>query len=429
MIEVIFAAELWMVAAAVLAGMIWFPALIIAPLLGIIYALLHLIIEKHLAEPTPADLSILFLIVVLPINLLLTHISSGGTNVALRLLGGIALFYAVVNWCQTTSRARWLIAFTGMAALGLSTLSLIDINWTKYTSKFYFIPSSIYQRLLTITRDTVHPNVLAGSLIAFIPLILCMTILAIKKGSVVERRVYPLLLICTTGSLLLTQSRSALLALVIAAIITLILLSPWFWTVPLIGLAAATAWMLRSGFAVVMRQMANFTSLAGLDLRLKIWQRDIFILQDFPLTGAGIGNFPAAFRMFYPMSLDQNQTAMPHAHNMFLQVGADLGIPGLIIWLGVAMAAIIAAWEIYRRGKKWQNAWLSALGAGLLGCQLAILIHGMFDAVMWGDVRTAPLVWWIWGLTMAALNLIGRAHKRGTRPSSNLINRPTSYAG
>jgi putative inorganic carbon (HCO3(-)) transporter len=37
-----------------------------------------------------------------------------------------------------------------------------------------------------------------------------------------------------------------------------------------------------------------------------------------------------------------------------------------------------------------------------LGSQLALAVHGITDAVTWGMVRPAPLIWALWGLAIAA---------------------------
>ena len=111
-----------------------------------------------------------------------------------------------------------------------------------------------------------------------------------------------------------------------------------------------------------------------------------------------MGLFSDAFQIFYPMSLASSFN-MPHAHNLFLQVGADLGIPGRIAWPSVLLASLLAAWQVYKAGKKHQDFWLRSIGAGLFSSQLAIIFHGMLDSVLWGEIRAASLVWWIWGLS------------------------------
>ncbi len=97
---------------------------------------------------------------------------------------------------------------------------------------------------------------------------------------------------------------------------------------------------------------------------------------------------------------------MEHAHNLFLQVAVDLGIPGLIAWLGILLGAIYSAWLAQREAARSKLGWMRGFAVGLLACQAALVVHGMVDAVTWGMVRPAPLVWLVWGACVAALNIV-----------------------
>jgi len=68
-----------------------------------------------------------------------------------------------------------------------------------------------------------------------------------------------------------------------------------------------------------------------LSSRLALWDRAVGIMGEFPLTGAGIGTF---YRIS-PNYHDQEKKDWlkrvkwkENAHNYYLQLGADLGIPG-----------------------------------------------------------------------------------------------------
>ena len=47
------------------------------------------------------------------------------------------------------------------------------------------------------------------------------------------------------------------------------------------------------------------------------------------------------------------------------------------------------------------------MGVGVLLAQVVVGVHGIFDAVVWGLIRSAPLLWLVWALAAAALNLAG----------------------
>jgi putative inorganic carbon (HCO3(-)) transporter len=124
------------------------------------------------------------------------------------------------------------------------------------------------------------------------------------------------------------------------------------------------------------------------------------MVQDFPFTGVGMGSFGDLADVLYPFFSFPAQS-VPHAHNLFLQVAVDLGIPGLIAWFAVFILATTAAWQAYRQGASRRDGWAAGLGAGLLCAQAALVVHGLTDAVTWGMVRPAPLTWALWGMAFA----------------------------
>jgi putative inorganic carbon (HCO3(-)) transporter len=93
-----------------------------------------------------------------------------------------------------------------------------------------------------------------------------------------------------------------------------------------------------------------------------------------------MGTFSQVANAMYPFFLAGPDADIPHAHNLFLQVAVDLGLPGLVAWLASLLLVILASWQVYRQG--WtvgQSARLPYL-AGL----------------------GAVIVWAVWGVVMAA---------------------------
>ena len=65
------------------------------------------------------------------------------------------------------------------------------------------------------------------------------------------------------------------------------------------------------------------------------------------------------------------------------------------------MVVVVIAWSLYRDGRRTHNPWIEGVGAGLFCSQIALSIHGLIDAVTWGMVRPAPVVWALWGLVIS----------------------------
>jgi putative inorganic carbon (HCO3(-)) transporter len=133
-----------------------------------------------------------------------------------------------------------------------------------------------------------------------------------------------------------------------------------------------------------------------------MWSRAIYILEDFPFTGVGMGAYTQVVDRLYPF-LRFAPGSAGHAHNLFLQIGSDLGFPGLVAWLAAFFCICVGGVSLYQRSLANKDGWLTGLSAGLLAFQLALVIHGLSDAVTWGMVRPAPLVWYLWGLMVAGL--------------------------
>jgi hypothetical protein len=123
------------------------------------------------------------------------------------------------------------------------------------------------------------------------------------------------------------------------------------------------------------------------------------MIRDFPF-GIGMGLYRSVADRLYPFFFSP-VGKIPHAHNVFLQIAVDLGIPGLLAWLIVFFTITVCTWRIYRSGRLAQDGWRTGLGAGLLCSQLALCLHGSVDAVTWGMVRLSPLVWVLWGAIAA----------------------------
>jgi putative inorganic carbon (HCO3(-)) transporter len=247
---------------------------------------------------------------------------------------------------------------------------------------------------------------MAGYLVILLAIVLGMITFSWYKLGNYERMLFISSVVITASLIILTQSRGAWIAF--AFIILFVLVLRWFWgwvaliTIVLLSILTINYF----GVPAILEVITADDTIAGLDGRLEIWNRAMYMVRDFPFTGIGMGNYGDIANVFYPFFLAAPKI-VPHAHNIFLQVAVDLGIPGLIAWLTILITVVFIAWKIYRYGQTLQDRWVSGLGAGLIASQVALIIHGLTDAVTWGMVRPAPLVWAIWGLVIAGWNVYG----------------------
>jgi O-antigen ligase len=93
----------------------------------------------------------------------------------------------------------------------------------------------------------------------------------------------------------------------------------------------------------------NQTSESG---RLQIWQRGIGYMFQHPILGVGANNFGMAEGTLSPMAERQQFGAGVRwnaAHNSLVQVGAELGLPGLALFIAIIATAFAALARPRRR--------------------------------------------------------------------------------
>ena len=94
----------------------------------------------------------------------------------------------------------------------------------------------------------------------------------------------------------------------------------------------------------------NWTSPYG---RREIAKRGVGYMLSYPLFGIGINNFRKAECTISPrVLLDRMGGGMAHCappHNTWVQVGAELGIPGLIAWLAMLTFPLVKLFRLSRR--------------------------------------------------------------------------------
>jgi len=379
--------------------MAWQEFLMAAIIIAAIFWLIRRIAFGQFSLRTPADWPIFILILVLPMASWVTRLPGITQTQVLRLLSGIAIYYAVVNWGHTKDRLAAIITAIIAAGTLLALSSPFSVQWT--TSKITIIPTYLYEKFIILVADTVHPNVIAGSLVIILPISLSILLFNWQRANLVQRLFNLIASMIMVSILVLSQSRGSLMAL--AVIILFLFVIRWQRGWIMISFAGFGALILVSfiGFTPLIDFILGGQNIGGVDGRLEIFSRALFMIQDFPYTGIGMGSFTSVADTFYPF-LHASPGSIYHAHNLFLQVGLDLGIPGLIAWLATVIIIISTSWNLFRVGRSLDNTWLASIGAGLLCSQIALITHGLTDAVTWGMVRSAPIVWAIWGFAAAA---------------------------
>ncbi len=171
-------------------------------------------------------------------------------------------------------------------------------------------------------------------------------------------------------SLGLTFSRGAYLGILMGILFFLLILlfragkSGRLALIVTIGLLTATIFI----FQPIQKRMASVFSLReGSNIeRIENWRQAAGIVADYPLAGIGLGNYSSF------IDPEAEERSSIYAHNIFLDLSAETGILGGILFLLLIGAGI------------WRNILSrNVLGLGLASALVYFLVHGVFDTPIW----------------------------------------------
>lgn len=366
------------------------------------------IARGRLFLPAPTDVPVAFLLLWLPVNLWASADWTLTRVALLQLAAGILLFLATYHWATTMHRLRLLAAFLSLIAIGMAIVAPMTVQWGG--SKIFALPV-LYEVFSQRLPETINPNVLAGALVMLLPLPLALVTAKGALGNSIRQRVWfagPLLLAIALGglTLMLTQSRGAYAALLGAVACLLGLRGRrarmLLLILGLVGLALFLYW----GPDRLADTLSTSQTLGSWQGRREVWSRSLYAIVDFPFTGIGLGTFSRVIPLLYPyFILGRPDVVIPHAHNLFLQVAVDLGLPGLVTYLSLLMLSVFMAWRSYLWARARREPVAAALALGLLGSYAAMGAHGLVDAVSWGS-KVAVVPWLLMGMTVALYRLL-----------------------
>jgi probable O-glycosylation ligase (exosortase A-associated) len=214
-----------------------------------------------------------------------------------------------------------------------------------------------------------------------------------------------------------TYSRGGFLAAGVLALLTLVRAERKVRTLIVIGLMLVlVASVMPQQFwdrmqTITFKSEELDASAAG---RLHFWQVARAMAADNPISGVGLNAFPVAYGRYNVTEAFDGERAV---HSIWLGVLAELGYPGLLLFVAIWGGSILSCWRVYRRAHGDHAQRDMRLYAGAL--MTSLIVYGVAGSFL--SHHYNEMAWHFFGLS-TALHLVATAEAR--EPSEEAAKAP-----
>ena len=288
-------------------------------------------------------------------------------------------------------------AFLGVSLL-VSMIGLAQKIFGVTAEGIWVDPKQFPDIKVRVFSTLVNPNILAGYLV----LVIAYSTAFFNQTKAYKRWRLAFLVtgLLAALCLLYTYSRGNWVACAVMLLAFCVLFCRKAF-IPILGGGAA---VLATGGTAVLHRLASIQGGYGGDtsiaLRMAYLKSTKWIIEEFPL---GVGWY--GYRFVYPtynFYLADKSVIMYHCHNIFLNIWAELGAHGLlvflVIWFGIFLPA---GWKLAYHGR---SLWLKAMGRGYVLATVGIIVGGLTDHVYF-NTQMGLCFWTLGGLTMLCKKL------------------------
>lgn len=351
------------------------------------------------------------------------------------LLEGMVLYYLLLNVIRelpTLKRTIWTLLLAGSF---LGGLSLFQEATRTYDNSY----GGFAQKNEDLDMDEVNFEEYGGSrraggpfgkenryaqvMLVIFPMALCMFYIApSRKLKFLALAAAGLIL----GGIVLTFSRGAFVTL--AGMMVIIVFLRYVRPVQALGGAALLVLAVIVALPEYVERVSTVGNLSNLasrgdgaieadgSLRGRFAQNlaAIIVFLEHPVLGVGPGQFARFYSQKYGNEIGTKRLrSNRRAHNLYLEIAADMGMIGLITFMAVPVFVVHRLWQMRRRLREIRPDLAHLATAILLG------IFGYFGTATFLHLSYQRYYWFLMGLAAAALRLFSLEAARETAEKNN----------
>jgi O-antigen ligase len=380
---------------------------------GIYLALLGLVLRpQDVTFPPPTRWAVVFLLWAL-VTVFFSIEPETAIDAYIERLKALVIFFVVVNTLRTPQQLRFYILLILVAFLIYPARGTL----LNYVRGYHPFGRAVWNKMYGNGNDLAAMTLLMlGSALA---------IATVKGQNARVRQAATALVPVTLLIILLTQSRGVFLGLLVgfgpplvarlrkrpsgtvAAVLIVVAL--------LAALVPQASWHRLASITKVSSEtlaqageektLADRLAMSSAVDRRHILENGLKLVADHPVLGIGIGCFNQAIVRYMP----ELGPSGKDAHNTYLSLAAEMGLPGLLLWLGL-VGSVLA--QVRRR-----RARLEADDRTIQALWIHRAIIGFLIASFFGSYSGITMFYLFLGILWAASNVLGRdATEPGTPP-------------
>ena len=315
----------------------------------------------------------------------------------MRLASYICFYYVITDWCQTQDDTRNLLKVLMASTIAVALFGLWQALTGGYSALYdvlYPVQDEIAQIPAwegRITSFLEHYNGLAGYLNIVLPFCLAF---AIGGTDPVLRTLSRWCLALAAIALLLTQSRGGLLAFVAILLVYAYLSAndrkARVRRVAVVLIVCLFAAAVAGFFFQRLGEIDDFTAVS----RLAIWGGAFTVFAQSPLFGTGFGNLRGLMGSI--LNLPDGWTG--DAHNLYLELLAETGLVGFMVF---AVLIVLALRTALKQLRKAENHFNKMIGIAIFTVICGVLVHGTVDYLFHTTPQATALFFLVMGLLTA----------------------------
>jgi putative inorganic carbon (HCO3(-)) transporter len=359
--------------------------------IGIVIAMLGLIIRpQNLRFPAPAGWALAFLLWALVTSFFALSPEMARAELLER-FKCLIIFFVVINTLRTPRQLRFYIFLVLLAFMIYPARGAL----TNYVTGNTLFGRVIWNKIYSNPNDLGAMTLLTTGL--------ALAIATVKTERLRVRWAVGLCVPVMIAIMLLTQSRGVFIGLIVGfapVLLAQIRKRPSFALPVIIAvvvtgiLVPATVWHRFEGITKLTsaETVSEADPEGSAEQRFEIEKTAWRIFKDHPLRGIGIGCYDAANALYSP------ELGRRDAHNTYLNLAAELGLPGLLLWLGLVGSVLLQV-RRYRRSLPpdapiqivWiERAIVGFLVAGFFGSYSGITMFYLILGTLWAVARSLP---------------------------------------